>query len=373
MPSPFDADPQMAAALAKLLLVPYALGINTAIDQLPGVEVSFDVGNPRATRWLAQRSADLIRDMNVTTRDKLRAALAAGDAAGESRNQIAQRIRDTFASMTEYRSRLIAQTESINAYSQASLATMRQAVSDGVPLRKQWLAAGDACPLCKPLDNEIVGIDENFSYGGQGPTRHPACRCALRSVYNVGQAPQPQLQPSTLGSFDPLRADGIVPAGFNAQSFKGPWGAGAKIRDWQSLSQDMMDGKFDWAAAKGEPNAIRVAWALKKIGEAAVQPELVRGLSLSKDNIASLQGLFKSGDPWDLPLSSFSKDPRTAAGYAKSSAERLGQEAVVVRLVNAPAYDFRNNWEFVSAGRFRVGGIKKPADAGDTWEVTIHA
>ena len=183
MPSPFDADPQMAAALAKLLLVPYALGINTAIDQLPGVEVNFDIGNPRATRWLAQRSADLIRGMNATTKDKLRAALAAGDAAGESRNQIAQRIRDTFAGMTEYRSRLIAQTESINAYSQASLATMQQAARDGQPLEKQWLAATDACPLCKPLDNEQIPLDSTFDGGIQGPPRHPACRCSIRSVY----------------------------------------------------------------------------------------------------------------------------------------------------------------------------------------------
>ena len=68
----------------------------------------------------------------------------------------------------------------IRAYSQGSLQVYR---ASGVTERKKWLdGQAKACPYCRALDGQIIGLEENFEGGVDGPPRHPGCVCAIRGI-----------------------------------------------------------------------------------------------------------------------------------------------------------------------------------------------
>ena len=55
---------------------------------------------------------------------------------------------------------------------------------EGVVEGKRWNTAVDelVCPICGPLHNVVVGINETFPGGYQNPPAHPNCRCGLTPV-----------------------------------------------------------------------------------------------------------------------------------------------------------------------------------------------
>jgi SPP1 gp7 family putative phage head morphogenesis protein len=74
------------------------------------------------------------------------------------------------------RSDAIANTEYARAMTTASVETYKDAGVTEV----NWLAEGDACPICDALAAESpIPID------GEEPPAHPSCRCALAPVVNL--------------------------------------------------------------------------------------------------------------------------------------------------------------------------------------------
>lgn len=159
------------AALSSALNAGYD---TLASDEGAAKELSVDV----VEEYLRDHSlAKLSGEINGTSVDRLRNALADAYEAGGDYEDLVQAVTDEFADFAGPRAELIAQTEMNSAYN-----TGRKQL--GLDLgfnEKSWATDGPApCPECvgNTLDGWI-GMDEPFSSGDDMPTAHPGCYCSL--------------------------------------------------------------------------------------------------------------------------------------------------------------------------------------------------
>lgn len=136
-----------------------------------GVDSSFDVNDPRATKFIQDRSLVYAKQINGTTRKALRKTLADGFKEGESIQKLSRRIRDVYDIADKTRSLTIARTEVIGASNFGSWDGMKQSK---VVQNKEWLTSKDdrVRDAHDFMDGVIVGINELFS-PGDGDTQYP--------------------------------------------------------------------------------------------------------------------------------------------------------------------------------------------------------
>lgn len=125
--------------------------------------------------------AALVTAVTDTTREKIRQSIAQSLRRGETTSQAIVRLRDTINSPV--RAEMIAQTESVNAY---SLGQYEYARSTGAKM-KIWEALAGACAICAPLDGKKIKLDGVFVLGDRReirlPSAHPRCRCSVYFEY----------------------------------------------------------------------------------------------------------------------------------------------------------------------------------------------
>lgn len=175
---------------------PLELGAAMAVKDLPSgyrfqenalLEVDWSLTNPDVVDWASQHSSTLVTNVLETSRQRIRAQLRAGILAGESRDQIAERLQGVLDDVPAWRARLIAQTEVIAAHTEGALSLYRKAE---VVQGKRWVdGQPNACPLCSDLNGDVVGLDELFDGEFDGPPRHPGCRCTVAATLT---APEPK-------------------------------------------------------------------------------------------------------------------------------------------------------------------------------------
>lgn len=148
------------------------------VAELVGKLVKSDgsiVDNPKATYTIS-----------AVTRDDIRESLHTSISMSETIDEATARLTKTIDDPA--RARLIAQTETVNAYQKGLLESGRQSGAVG----KVWqnIGADDVC-----LDNTNlgpIGIDESFSDSAgndiDGPVAHPRCRCGTRLIYEAEAA-----------------------------------------------------------------------------------------------------------------------------------------------------------------------------------------
>lgn len=131
------------------------------------VVTSFKVTNPLVQEFLKEYEFKLAQEINATTVQQLRETLIAGHNAGETIEQIRDRISEVFIDANQNRAELIARSETIRASNAGANLMYKQ--SDGVVVAQRWLAAEDErlCPFCAELNGKIVGLDENFLNKGE--------------------------------------------------------------------------------------------------------------------------------------------------------------------------------------------------------------
>jgi HK97 family phage portal protein len=102
---------------------------------------SFDLDEPTVADALRDRIEELAGQVTATTEQVLRSQiLAHGVAEGESVPELRARIQRTFANLGDYRANMIARTETVGGYNQASFL----AALDAGATKKTWLATADA-------------------------------------------------------------------------------------------------------------------------------------------------------------------------------------------------------------------------------------
>lgn len=175
----FDAD--LRDELAESLDEVFSDAGRLALGQLGSRLTSdlVDQVNERSVGWSRDNAADLVSQIEESTRDMLRATITTGIEDNLSAEAIADSLADGYG-LSEERASLIAMTEIASANSLGALAGYEEAANDGVKIKKSWLILGDACEDCQAnADDGVIDLDQPFSSGDDAPPAHPNCRCVL--------------------------------------------------------------------------------------------------------------------------------------------------------------------------------------------------
>ena len=148
-----------------------------------GLMLDWTLPNAKAVEWARKYSGKLIKGINTTTKEGVRRALAAWlDTPGSAMSDLFSTLDGMFA-FGQSRAQMIGVTEVTRAYFEGNQAAARATEAEGlVKWKKTWQTNNDALvcvALCAPLHGKsVIGTDKEFPDGaGQGPPRHPRCRC----------------------------------------------------------------------------------------------------------------------------------------------------------------------------------------------------
>ena len=183
-----------------------------------GVDLSFEVLNPKAAAWAATQSATLVKEITADQVEALRRIVTRGYLAGEHPSVVAREVRDAVGLHSRYvravanyrraleargvradrverqaaryarkllnlRARTIARTELMQAANVGQRLAWEEAASQGLlrteTLVREWLASNDdrIDGTCLDLSGMIVAFAAEFPLGD--PPVHPACRCSV--------------------------------------------------------------------------------------------------------------------------------------------------------------------------------------------------
>lgn len=136
--------------------------------------------NEAVFHLIAGKIFSFSREVNDTTRDRLRIALQEGIKLGEGVVPLGKRIGDVFDERLKgWELQRIARTETSEISNRAELISYKQ---NGVK-KKEWLTEPDAPDAaCKDNDGQVVDINDDFSSGDETPPVHPNCRCTVLPV-----------------------------------------------------------------------------------------------------------------------------------------------------------------------------------------------
>ena len=150
---------------------------NLGIDQVAKLVGKKVVYNPDKTIQSIVDNPNAEYNVTDTVRKDIAASIKRSLALGRTTDEAAADIEQVIANPE--RAKLIAQTESVNAYQAGVTEFGRQSGAVG----KVWLTAG-ATDVCAEYEAEGP-VPFDYLYGGylDGPAAHPRCRCARRLIY----------------------------------------------------------------------------------------------------------------------------------------------------------------------------------------------
>lgn len=145
-----------------------------------GVDIGFDVDNPAAIDYLNNHALEMATQVGETIKEDLTLQLMQGIETGASVRDTADAISSFFESEGDWRSKRIARTETIRAYSQGSL---QGYIQSGVVEGVYWMPDDQACPIClQNAGDGVIKLGSTFSSGDTAPPAHPNCECAIAPV-----------------------------------------------------------------------------------------------------------------------------------------------------------------------------------------------
>lgn len=169
------------------------------IEDLPDSIV--DQVNERAVSAARDQAAELVTQIDDSTRQMLRDLIADGLEDNLGLDDVADSIVDA-AAFSDERADLIANTEIADANSDGALEGYISARDDlGVDVKKAWLLGPNPCATCQEnADAGPIDLDDDFPSGDDAPTAHPRCECSLVPV--IGEDDDDNNQDQDRGSID---------------------------------------------------------------------------------------------------------------------------------------------------------------------------
>lgn len=176
-----------------------AAGIRTIRADLGNPEqiTSFKVKSPEAIAYLKRHGAERISGINDTTRASVRSILVRATESGWSYQRTEKALIDLYAGFSTpvpqkhlgvgtptqigTRARLIAVTETAQAYEDGRRLVSARLRAAGIPMEKRWITAPkeNVCSICSSGQGDgWISDEDSFSNGRDGPPAHPACRCS---------------------------------------------------------------------------------------------------------------------------------------------------------------------------------------------------
>lgn len=140
-----------------------------------------NLANTRAEKWAANHAAELVKDLESSTREMLRGSILLAEQEGWSNEQLARELRDNYA-FSKQRAETVARTELKAADSEGAIAGWR---ASGLTMKKEWLrSANDAdCEVCEANEQQgPIDLDDSFDSGDDTSPAHPNCECVVVSV-----------------------------------------------------------------------------------------------------------------------------------------------------------------------------------------------
>lgn len=187
----------------------YSRGWENAMERLQEAGVStagidrdiFDLGVPRRQlRRLYTRAYDNLKNIAEGDLQPIRETLTQGLAEGWNPRKMADKLTDEVRSLQATRAEVLARTETIFSYSEATVSRYERAGVNTVQ-HGEWRDADDSrvCPICERLDGREIpisdirdatftfepGPDEPDHLAGEYPLMppaHPSGRCTLLPV-----------------------------------------------------------------------------------------------------------------------------------------------------------------------------------------------
>ncbi len=166
------------------------------------VEAVVELGVPqRQLRRLYTRTYEALESVTEDAAPAVRDALTTGLAEGVNPREMARRLTKEVRTVQRTQAEVLARTETINSYSEATLDRFDRAGVGGATVSGEFATADDerVCPICEAIEGTTYGTDEmrsaTFAFqpsdsepdhlGGEYPVKppvHPQCRCAILPV-----------------------------------------------------------------------------------------------------------------------------------------------------------------------------------------------
>lgn len=175
-----DMEARMGALLLEALTTGGA-GLLAGLDPEGELGIAFGLRNPRAVEYARQRAAQLVTQIDQTTRDRLNDLIGRAVENGWSYQRTAEAITTLFDGFGEARALRIAVYEMRDAFEAGNRLAAQQMQAQGLTIEKAWLTAGDNRVRAAHRANAAQGyipLDENFSSGHDRPPTDPGCRCS---------------------------------------------------------------------------------------------------------------------------------------------------------------------------------------------------
>lgn len=197
------------------------LGGELAVKDLGGAGVALDMGRPRIAGWLEEHAAELVREVNGTSREAVRSILNDGVLRGVHPRKLAQEIQHVVGltephaiavarrrqamvaaglpdarvealsnryaeRLLKHRAEVIAKHETMTAINRGRYELWAQLDEEGAlepGVQREWLTSADeaVCKICGPANGQKVGMRESYELGGGRSVAHPpahvGCRC----------------------------------------------------------------------------------------------------------------------------------------------------------------------------------------------------
>lgn len=165
---PASQDVAMTSLIEPILIEIYQSGVKVTTASINAtLDSSGDDGvfQGLAKDYAATRTAELVTNLDDSTRDMLKSDLEQYMSDGLSPAQMVQNLQDNYA-FSEARSLTIARTETGFAWNNAGISTMKQGGAKGVTVFD-----GDSDEACAEAD----GQNWSFDYAEDHSLEHPNC------------------------------------------------------------------------------------------------------------------------------------------------------------------------------------------------------
>jgi SPP1 gp7 family putative phage head morphogenesis protein len=155
-----------------------------------GVNISFDLDNPRAVEFISQTAGERSDLINGTTQKDLRVTLSEGIAEGETQRDLIKRVQSVVTDATSARADMIARTETTRA---AGFATEEGMLQSNLT-EKEWLPVQDdrTRDTHAGMEGQTQPLGESFVSPSGATATYPGnfgvaeedinCRCVLIAV-----------------------------------------------------------------------------------------------------------------------------------------------------------------------------------------------
>lgn len=180
----FDEEAQELASIMHTAIAP--IFKNGAASESAGSSV--DGNDAPSQKFLRKYTVKLAGDVTKETKKRVTESIKTSLDLGEDRDELTARLTDIVDD--DYRAEMIAQTESIRAYTQGRIAVGIDLGYEG----KEWQWPGDSdCKICPALQElGPIAIDDDFDIGDDygpydGAPAHPWCQCRVKLVETLDE------------------------------------------------------------------------------------------------------------------------------------------------------------------------------------------